>query len=64
MAAKVTRRRLATLAAALPVASAPAQQPPAEDDLQIQRQTLQRNRELMAKVALPMLLEPAITFKA
>lgn len=65
MPAKVTRRRLGVLAAApLLPQPVPAQQPAAEDDLEIQRQNLRRNRELMAKAALPRHVEPATTFKA
>jgi hypothetical protein len=67
MAANVTRRQLAALAglSLVPAEQAPAQPPqPSEDDLAIQRETLRRNRELMAKVNVPAALEPAFTFKA
>ncbi|MCS7024511.1 MAG: hypothetical protein NZV14_06900 [Bryobacteraceae bacterium] len=67
MAAKVTRRQLAVLAA-LPLGAAeslqPQGQPLLEDDLAAQRETLRRNREQMAKVSLPMGVEPAVIFKA
>ncbi len=46
------------------VEAAQAQTPGSEDDLEIQRQNLRRNREQMAKVTLPMAMEPATSFKA
>lgn len=64
MPAKVTRRLLASLAAAPLLPQASAQQPQAEDDIEIQRQRLRRNVEQMAKVKLPMSTEPATVFKA
>lgn len=67
MAANVTRRQLAALAgfSLIPAEQAPAQPPQqTDDDLTIQRETLKRNRELMAKVNVPIALEPAVTFKA
>lgn len=65
MPRKVTRRSLA-LIASVPVLAEPArpQQPAADDDLEIQRQNLRRNREQMARVAVPIATEPAFTFKA
>jgi hypothetical protein len=67
MAANVTRRQLAALAglSLVPAEHAQAQAPQqTEDDLSIQRETLKRNRDLMAKVNVPVSLEPAVTFKA
>lgn len=65
MPTKVTRRNLARLASAsLLAAPARPQQPAADDDLEIQRQNLRRNREQLAKVTLPIAVEPAFTFKA
>ncbi|MBI3682910.1 MAG: hypothetical protein HY235_21260 [Acidobacteria bacterium] len=61
MTARVTRRRLAALAAGA-TAIAPAQTP-VEDDLTIQRENLRRNREQLAKTQLPMATEPAFIFK-
>ncbi|MBL8234263.1 MAG: hypothetical protein JNL98_37550 [Bryobacterales bacterium] len=49
----------------IPAEQAAAQPPQqTDDDLTIQRETLKRNRELMAKVNVPIALEPAVTFKA
>jgi len=64
MAAKLTRRKLALAAVPLLSSSAPAQTPPVEDDLTIQRQNLQRWRDQMSKVKLPIATEPAFVFKA
>ncbi len=64
MPAKVTRRRLGLLAAPLMAKPVPAQEPPAADDLEIQRQNQRRARESMAKAALPRHIEPATVFKA
>jgi hypothetical protein len=69
MAAKISRRQLATVASASLAASslAAAQAQPAaqsEDDLAVQRESLRRNREQLAKVKLPMDTEPAFQFKA
>lgn len=66
MAADVTRRQLAALAGLSlgPAGQALAQAPQqTEDDLTIQRENLKRNRELLAKVNVPIALEPAVTFK-
>jgi len=66
MAADVTRRQLAALAglSLSPAGQALAQAPQqTEDDLTIQRENLKRNRELLAKVNVPIALEPAVTFK-
>lgn len=69
MPAKVTRRGLAALAATplLPSPQAQAQaqapNPPAEDDLAIQRERLRTWREQNKKVKLPRSVEPAFVFR-
>lgn len=64
---KLTRRELgAALAGAAPLAAqAPAAPPedPAEE-LQAAQQRLRRNVQTISKVAVPMAIEPAFSFKA
>jgi hypothetical protein len=63
----VTRRSLARVLAAAAVAPkiSEAQQPPSTDaDLQSARDRMRSNAELIAKVKLPMAVEPAVHFKA
>lgn len=66
MAAKISRRRWAALTT-LPLAGAASMQPQAaapQEDLAVQKENLQRWREQMKKVKLPMATEPAFQFKA
>ena len=65
---KITRRRLAALAAAA-VAAPPqagvAQQPAAGEDLmKTKRDQMQANATALAAVKIPMAVEPAFQFKA
>ena len=64
---KLTRRKLAALAAAAVAAPvpAPAQQPSGgEDLLKTKRDQMQANAAAMAGVKVPMATEPAFQFKA
>lgn len=64
MAAKISRRSLAALPAVALASSAPSEaQQPAEDDMTIQRENLKKWREQIAKVKLPIAVEPVVTFK-
>ena len=63
---KITRRKLAALAAAAVAAPAPvpAQQPAAgEDLLKTKRELMQNNAAALAQVEVPMATEPAFHFK-
>jgi hypothetical protein len=63
----VTRRSLARVLAAAAVAPKPSQaQPPssADADLQSARDRMRSNAQQIAKVKLPMAVEPAVHFKA
>jgi hypothetical protein len=59
---KVTRRQLAlAVAGALPVL---AQTPPADEDLNAAvREQVQRNRQALAKIEIPIMLEPSFAFR-
>lgn len=63
MAAKLTRRHLASLAVLAQAPVAPAQAP-ADDDITIQRENIKRWREQLAQAKLPIATEPAVVFKA
>jgi hypothetical protein len=59
---KLTRRKLA---AALLAPAAVAQTPqPAADPVQAARDRIKANGDILAKIEIPMELEPAVTFKA
>jgi hypothetical protein len=62
----VTRRSLVHLltAATAVSASVAAQAPSTDDDLKIQRDQMRANFESLAKVPIPMAVEPAFHFKA
>ena len=63
MAAKVTRRQIASALAASGVLFGQAPAPP-EEDLRAAREQIRQNGELLAKVDLPAATEPAVHFKA
>jgi hypothetical protein len=64
MVKKLTRRQLASLVTAAPLAAQTPAAPQPEDDLGIQRALIKRNSEQLAKVEIPMSTEPAFQFKA
>jgi hypothetical protein len=72
---KITRRKLAMLAAAAPLATvavpgvaipAEAQTPPADSDEETRsaRELMRNNAQALAKVKMPITTEPAVHFKA
>jgi hypothetical protein len=61
---QLTRRKLAAALLA-PAAAAQAQtQPVAADEVAAARARLKANSEALAKIEVPMAVEPAVTFKA
>jgi len=62
---KLTRRQLAAVVAAGPLAGLPARAEPQSDaELQAARERLKANAEALAAANVPMTVEPAFQFKA